>query len=256
MRMKKYYDFHERAYQDIKNQGYISWDKSKKFSEIMAKETQIFLDKIVSEYFNQKLELGAMKALDLGCGTGTTSFYFSEKKFEVTGVDISKTAIEIANKLAKENGFSIDFKIHDILNLSLLNEKFDLIYDSHCLHCIVFDEERAQALNEIKTCMNKNSIFILDTMAFSEKMSLINPPNSFLRFDENYILWHQANDLNIQGTTSSEGKNWCAQRRIKPAVKIIDEVKLAGFQIIASDLIQQKNEEPQMLRMVLKANEQ
>lgn len=189
--------------------------------------------------------------LDLGCGTGTTSFYFASKKFKVTGIDISETAIRMANDLAKKQNLEINFQQGDVLNLQKLNNKFDIIYDSHCLHCIVFDEDRQKVLNEIKNSLKQSGIFILDTMAYSSKMNLLSPNNDFLRFDENYILWHQTKELNVRGSVSYGGKNWCAQRKVSPADKIIDEVLSCGFKIVSQQLTEQPEGQPMMLRMVL-----
>ncbi len=44
------------------------------------------------------------KILDVGCGTGRVSIPLAEMGFDVVGIDISPTYIDIANKRAKEKG--------------------------------------------------------------------------------------------------------------------------------------------------------
>ena len=39
------------------------------------------------------------KLLDLGCGTGLTSLSFARRGYDVTGQDISETAIQYANEI-------------------------------------------------------------------------------------------------------------------------------------------------------------
>src|SRR3972149_11348435 len=53
------------------------------------------------------------KALDLCCGAGTNTVYLAEKGFEVTGMDISPTAIEYAKKKAEKTKLKREFGIED-----------------------------------------------------------------------------------------------------------------------------------------------
>jgi 2-polyprenyl-3-methyl-5-hydroxy-6-metoxy-1,4-benzoquinol methylase len=41
------------------------------------------------------------KALDICCGAGTNTVYLAKQGFEVTGIDISQTAIKYAKKKAE-----------------------------------------------------------------------------------------------------------------------------------------------------------
>ena len=54
-------------------------------------------------YLVELLESGTLKpskALDIGCGTGYYSLYLASKGFDVTGVDLSPSAIAIARDKA------------------------------------------------------------------------------------------------------------------------------------------------------------
>lgn len=66
------------------------------------------------------------KALDVGCGVGTLAFYLASKGFDVTGVDVSSRAVEIAkgNILSKE--LHVDFQLGDVSKLKT-KEKYDLV---------------------------------------------------------------------------------------------------------------------------------
>jgi len=93
-----------------------------------------------ADYFVKLLnsgKLGKGKALDLGCGVGKKSILLSKKKFSVTGIDISPTAIYHANKNAKKEGTKIRFIVADTTDLSFLrNKKFDFVLDWANLHGI------------------------------------------------------------------------------------------------------------------------
>ena len=53
------------------------------------------------------------RAVDLGCGAGVYAIWFAQKGFDVTGVDISPTAIGIAREKAAKAGVSCRFVIAD-----------------------------------------------------------------------------------------------------------------------------------------------
>ncbi len=245
--MKSYYHSHESAYQQIKSKGYIGWGNAKNLSELGDAKTNEYLNQKIHKHFSITTN---KSALDLGCGTGTTAFPMAKVGFKTTGIDISETALEMGRELAKQQNLQVNFISGDVLNLSSLNEKFDLIYDSHLLHCIVFDEDRMKVLKGTKSILKPYGVFILDTMVM--------PPAQYdpaggidsLRFDQDYILWHKTRPTTDRGVVELDGQHWCAQRRIYPAETIMSEVARAGFTVLEKQIDEQKDE-PSMLRLVL-----
>jgi len=71
--------------------------------------------------------------LDIGCGTGSLCIELSKKGFDVTGIDVSPTAIKLAN--TRLDGMC-KFEVVDIFKKSL-NKKFHLITDVGCFHHIL-----------------------------------------------------------------------------------------------------------------------
>ncbi len=245
--MKSYYHSHESAYQQIKSKGYIGWGNAKNLSELGDAKTNAYLKQKIEKHFSITTN---KSALDLGCGTGTTAFPMAKAGFKTTGIDISETALEMGRELAKQQNLQVNFISGDVLNLSSLNEKFDLIYDSHLLHCIVFDEDRMKVLKGTKSILKPYGIFILDTMVAPP--SKFDPTDGFdtLRFDQDYILWHKTKPTTDRGVVEVDGQHWCAQRRIYPAETVMSEVALAGFTVLEKQIDEQKDE-PSMLRLVL-----
>src|SRR5262245_46077827 len=85
------------------------------------------------------------RALDLGCGTGTTSLYLASRGWHVTGVDFAPPAIARAQARAQAAGAlpgSVRFLRGDVTNLDRLSLDgpfdllFDLLFDQGCLHGI------------------------------------------------------------------------------------------------------------------------
>jgi 2-polyprenyl-3-methyl-5-hydroxy-6-metoxy-1,4-benzoquinol methylase len=251
MKMKKlpYYHAHESAYKNIKEKGYVGWGNVKTLEELNSKETHDILKSIVKEWI---IDPKGKKALDLGCGTGTTAFTLAKLGLEVSGIDISETAIELAKTLAKKQNLKIQFQVNDVLLLKQLSDKFDFIYDSHCLHCIVFDDDRRRVLDGIRHVLNDGGIFFLDTMALGDNTIATGGLES-LRFDDDHILWHKTYSYNYYGIVELENQNWCAQRRIYPSGKILEEITQAGFKIHSESLVKHEPTAPWMLRLVLSA---
>lgn len=245
--MKSYYYAHESAYKSIKEKGYVGWGNVKTFEELNSLEAHDFLKQSINKW--SKGPIGK-NALDLGCGTGTTAFTLAQLGFNVTGIDISETAIEMANELAKTQKLNIRFQVYDLLLLNQLEEKFDVIYDSHCHHCIVFEDDRKLVLSGIKKILNADGIFILDTMVLGDN-TVATGGTETLRFDNDHILWHKTNSNNYRGVIEIEGQKWCAQRRIYPPVKVMEEIRDAGFKVLSECLDKQEGTNPWMLRLVL-----
>jgi len=62
----------------------------------------------------QKYRVEEKRVLDLGCGTGRNANYLAEKGNNVIGIEISKTALDIAKNRARELGVSVEYRLGDI----------------------------------------------------------------------------------------------------------------------------------------------
>jgi len=70
-----------------------------------------------------------LRALDLGCGDGTTAVPLDQMGADVTGIDIARNLVEAGNRRAKQAGLSrLKFQEGDACNLQGVNDhSFDLI---------------------------------------------------------------------------------------------------------------------------------
>jgi 2-polyprenyl-3-methyl-5-hydroxy-6-metoxy-1,4-benzoquinol methylase len=247
--MKSYYHQHEIAYQQIQKKGFVGWGDKTSIQELGDPTTKKYLKNTIQNFFPKT---NGFSALDLGCGTGTSAFQLADLGFDVTGFDISETAIHMAQQFSESQNLRVKFQVQDILNLENLDQKFDLIYDSHCLHCIVFEKDRSQVFTGVKSILNKNGYFVLDTMVTHSQMNIVGS-SEVLRFDKDYILWHKVKDVDVYGVQIINNQPWCAQRRIYPQEIVITEIMNAGFKIVSEQLDLQNVGEPSMLRLVLQA---
>ena len=71
---------------------------------------------------------GGKKVLEIGCGRGSLSCYFSDAGYDCTLVDLSENVIEVAKKIFELNDLDATFVVGDANNLEMPSDTFDVIY--------------------------------------------------------------------------------------------------------------------------------
>jgi SAM-dependent methyltransferase len=74
--------------------------------------------------------------LDIGCGLGDNAIYLAQQGFNVTGLDISPTALLTAERRAKDAAVSVKFATGDSTKLDGYTDAFDTVVDSGMFHCL------------------------------------------------------------------------------------------------------------------------
>lgn len=85
------------------------------------------------------------RALDLGCGTGTSSLFLASRGWQVTGIDFVPIAIQRARQNARERALNVDFRVGDVCHLPELRDPYDLAVDVGCFHSLRLDQRPAYA---------------------------------------------------------------------------------------------------------------
>ena len=107
------------------------------------------------------------KTIDLGCGAGNYAIYLASMGFDVTGIDISPTAIEFARENAIRKGVRCKFLAGDVLSaLDEVMGTFDFAYDWELLHHI-FPEKRKKYVENVHKILNPGGKYL--SVCFSEK---------------------------------------------------------------------------------------
>ena len=143
---------------------FSDWDSFYKENNI--KEMPWYEENLDQDLENQinAMNITKGKFLDIGTGPGTQAIQLAKLGFESTGSDISKNAIEKAQKLSKDVNFVTD----DILNSSFPDNSFDFILDRGCFH--VFEPSlRKDYLREIKRILKTKGTLFLKVMSIEEK---------------------------------------------------------------------------------------
>lgn len=68
------------------------------------------------------------EVLEIGCGVGLDLLRFARGGAAVTGVDLSRTAVDLARSYFSQNGLSADLQVMDGEALSYQDNRFDLVY--------------------------------------------------------------------------------------------------------------------------------
>lgn len=94
-----------------------AWDREYKNPKLVTKREEPQSDTLRFLKFlkkDQKYQVEDKVILDLGCGTGRNANYLAEKGNKVIGIEISKTAINIAKERARELGVKVEYILGDI----------------------------------------------------------------------------------------------------------------------------------------------
>jgi SAM-dependent methyltransferase len=83
------------------------------------------------------------RALDLGCGSGTSSLALAAAGWTVCGVDYARGAIRMARQKTRLAGLTIDFHVCDVTRLPrpVSAACYDLVLDIGCFHGLTTREK-------------------------------------------------------------------------------------------------------------------
>jgi SAM-dependent methyltransferase len=156
-----------------------------------------------------------LKVIELGSGRGGVGLQLAQLGAQVTLVDFSQSALDQARSLFELEGLEVKTVVGDLTYPDIeLASDFDILVDSHLLHCITDDAARASYYRLVLEHLRPGGIFVAETMVHRKKIYI---PDGFM-FDENYVLWQMF------------GK-WTAVRRILDSLDLEKELNTAGFHI-------------------------
>lgn len=152
------------------------------------------------------------QAIDVGCGTGSSSIFMSNKGIKTTGVDLSKNAIKQAKSKAGKAKNKPLFAVKDVLKL-VYAKKFDFAYDSGCFH-VLEPEKRKKYASVINKLLKNHGRLLL--MCFSENEPDWGGPHRIkkLELEETFakfkILW--INETEFKANDSTVANQFAAHK--------------------------------------------
>ncbi len=116
----------------MSNQGNV-WEREYKDPKLVTKNEEPQADTLRFLKFlkkEEKYKIENKKILDLGAGTGRNSNYLAELGNNVIGIEISKTALNLAKARALELGLNVDYRLDDIgEEYEIADNSIDVILD-------------------------------------------------------------------------------------------------------------------------------
>lgn len=191
--MYKKQAIYDSIYESAINKGFLGWGGNERLKKA-NEQIQLILSKPYVPFSG--------KILELGCGEGNLCRLFYEKGYKVSGVDISSVAIRWANEKNITNETEIKYYHADFSEPGFqLIERFDLIVDGNCLHCIIGNNRHFFLKNAFSN-LSDNGIFFVSSLCSKD---------------------------NKEHTIIKDGEPY----RYIPTSKIIkSEIKKAGFEIL------------------------
>jgi SAM-dependent methyltransferase len=111
-----------------------------------------------------------MILLDVGCGPGHDSAYWTGKGLRTLGIDVSPKTIDVARRLYP----NLEFQVADVLKLKKLDRKFDAVWMSYSLLHIA-RESTADVIRSIHAALQNHAIFFVETSVMDSTQVSIRP---------------------------------------------------------------------------------
>jgi SAM-dependent methyltransferase len=112
----------------------------------------------------QKVDLVGLKVLDLGSGTGKNSLFLAERGSDVVGIELSNTAVKLAQARAVEKDVPADFRVGDIGQpFPFADDNFDLLLDVVSSNSLS-ESERNNFINESFRVLKPGGYFFVKAL--------------------------------------------------------------------------------------------
>ncbi len=110
-----------------------------------------------------------LEVLEVGCGAGDFAIYLADMHANVTAVDFSPQAIEIAKKKLTAQKKNVNFRVADAQALPFKDNSFDLLFSCECLEHVPSPQ---LALAEFRRVLKPKGKIVLTTENYSNAMLL------------------------------------------------------------------------------------
>ncbi len=117
-----------------------------------------FIEKTFSKFASSQVK----NILEMGSGTGGHAIPLAQRKYQLTGIDVSEVMLNAAKEKTRKLGLNINLQLSDIRNFKL-NQKFDAVICMFAvLNYITLTSDLEKTLRNAKEHLNKEGLFIID----------------------------------------------------------------------------------------------
>lgn len=144
-------------------------NKWKEYEQYIINEygfKQLSISEFIEKAKDCLLEKGYKKVLDLGCGNGKHSIYFSKEGFDVYASDIDCRLIN--ENLRRLDISNVNVREHSFTSIPYENDFFDAVICTSTIHHAIIDDIK-KGINEIYRVLRPNGYFIFDIVSKEDK---------------------------------------------------------------------------------------
>lgn len=144
-------------YNDLGEEWYHSKDDSVALLRAEAKVKNPWVAKMIHQHYPEQ-ELKKLKLLDVGCGAGLLTNDLALSGIQVTGIDLSESSLEMAEKY--DTSKTVKYIKANAYQLPFEDKSFDVVTSMDFLEHV---EEPLKVVNEISRVLKPGGLFIFHT---------------------------------------------------------------------------------------------
>ncbi|HYF79581.1 MAG TPA: class I SAM-dependent methyltransferase [Symbiobacteriaceae bacterium] len=99
------------------------------------------------------------KVLDIGSGQGTDAIFLAGRGYQVTALDLSQVARDVALQEATRAGVQIDYHVGNALTMPFADGTFDSVVERGCFHHIARPDWECY-VDQIARVLKPNGVFL------------------------------------------------------------------------------------------------
>lgn len=137
--------------------AYETWDQ--RWTDEDLRQSWITPEPLVVDSLVFLKEQDGRIALDIGCGVGRHAIFLAQHGFNVTGVDLSQSGLDVARNAATQAGVAVELQIADFSTLPVADNSIDLVVAWNVIYH--GDEDTARtALDEVRRVLRPGGLFL------------------------------------------------------------------------------------------------
>lgn len=140
--------------------------------------------------------------LDLACGTGTMSLMFSQKGYDVVGVDGSEEMLTQAQEKKMESGDDVIFLCQRMEELDLFGTINAAVSTLDSINHVTDEDTVKEIFRRVSLFMEDKGIFVFDVNTPYKHREVLGDNTFIYDLDEVYCVWQNSTDENLVTTIS------------------------------------------------------
>lgn len=188
----------------LKNFEQSDFSSPQDFSSLQS----FYQTKVQNKYPHQTI-------LEAGCGRGDFTLWLIQQGYSAWGCDQVAAAMP-----------TVPFIHQDLLLPLKIEQKFDLIIDSHLFHCLVFDQERELYLKNCRLSLNGNGIMMIECLGKIHESN-----TNYYLIQENGVIWAKT-EKNLIGQIRVGYQHFVPFRRMNNVLELEKLMDRSGFKIL------------------------